>query len=91
MAFEKKQVGPTGGQSLRGKAPQLFAYKTSDALAAVKASGYFNEMADMVEAGDIFIVSTVSSGAATGCYILAVAGVSAAGVVTTVVANYTAA
>lgn len=91
MAFNKKQIGPVGGQSLRGKAPQIFAYKTTDAIATVKASGYFNEMAGMVDVGDIFVASTIANDAATGCYMLAVASVSAVGVVTTVAANYTAA
>lgn len=90
MAFSKTQITPVGGQSLRGKAPQVFAYKTTDALATVKASGYFDEMAEMLEAGDIIVVSTMSSGSATGCYLLTVAAITA-GVVTTAVASYTAA
>lgn len=90
MSFKKESITPTGGQSLRGKAPQVFAYKTTDAIATVKASGYFNEVAGMLEPGDLIFVSTMSSGAATGCYFLAVAAITS-GVVTTAVAAYTAA
>lgn len=90
MAFNKTQITPVGGQSLRGKAPQIFAYKTTDAIATVKASGYFNEMAGLVEAGDIIVVSTIASGAATGCYMLTVAA-NTSGVITTAVASYSAA
>ena len=91
MVFNKQAITPIGGQSLRGKAPQVYAYKTTDAIATVKASGYFNDFNAFLEAGDLIFVSTMnSSGAATGCYFLAVAA-NTAGVVTTAVAAYTAA
>ena len=90
MVFNKQAITPIGGQSLRGKAPQVYAYKTTDAIATVKASGYFNDFNAFLEAGDLIFVSTMNSGAATGCYFLAVAA-NTAGVVTTAVAAYTAA
>lgn len=90
MAFSNATITPVGGQSLRGKAPQVFAYKTTDALSSVKASGYFDEFGFMLEPGDLIMVSTMSSGAATNCYILTVAA-KTSGTVTTAVAAYTAA
>ncbi len=54
MAFDKTNFSPIGGQGARGKAPQMFSYKSgTDALAAVKGSGYFDEVADMLVAGDL--------------------------------------
>lgn len=91
MAFNKQAITPIGGQSLRGKAPQAYAYKTNDAIATVKGSGYFNEFGSFLEPGDLIFVSTMnSSSAAAGCYFLVVAA-NTAGVVTTAVAAYTAA
>lgn len=91
MSFNNTAITPIGGQSLRGKAPQAYAYKTTDTISTVKGSGYFNEFASFLEPGDLIFVSTMnSSGAATGCYFLAVAAITS-GVVTTAVASYTAA
>lgn len=90
MSFSNAAITPVGGQSLRGKAPQVFAYKTTDALSTVKGSGYFNSFGPMLEPGDLILVSTMSSGSATNCYILTVAA-KTSGTVTTAVAAYTAA
>lgn len=89
MSFSNATITPVGGQSLRGKAPQVFAYKSTDALNTVKASGYFNNFAAMLEPGDIIICTTMSSGSGSSCYLLTVAAISSAGVVTTAVAPYT--
>ena len=79
MAFDKTHFPPIGGQSARGKAPQLFAYQSADDdLAGIKASGYFDEVANMLEAGDVILFIDV--GAAVD--IVTVAAVTS-GVVTT--------
>lgn len=83
MAFIRKDFMLIGGLARRGDAPRVFSYKTTDAGTAVAASGYFNEMAEQLDAGDIILVSTMASGAATACDLLAVAAITA-GVVTTV-------
>lgn len=90
MSFSNATITPVGGQSLRGKAPQVFAYKTTDALNTVKASGYFNSFGPMLEPGDIILCTTMSSGAGSSCYMLTVAA-KTSGTVTTAVSAYTVA
>ena len=55
MAFDQTRFGPIGGQSKRGKAPQVFSYFTSDAIATVKGSGYFDSIADLLSADDMIM------------------------------------
>lgn len=56
MSFNKANWTPIGGQSARGAAPQVFAYKSAaDDLAGVKTSGYFDEMANVLAAGDVIL------------------------------------
>lgn len=61
MAFDITNFGPVGGQASRGKAPQVFSYKTTDAATAVDASGYFNDAYGMLSVGDIIEVVTTTS------------------------------
>lgn len=84
MAFDKTNFNPIGGQSRPGKGPAIFGYSsTADALAAVKGSGYFDEVADLVKAGDgIWFIDV----GAAGDWIT-IAAVSAAGVVTSETAD----
>lgn len=79
MAFLKANLAPIGGQSSRGKAPQVWSYQSAvDNLAAVKASGYFDEVNGLLEAGDIILFVDVG-GAADVITLAAIT----AGVVTT--------
>lgn len=39
--FIRTDFSPVGAQARRGVVPQQFAYTSPDALAAIKASGYF--------------------------------------------------
>ena len=79
MAFALANFTPAGGSSARGKAPQLHTYQSSaDNLATVVGSGYFDEIANLLEAGDIIFFIDV--GAAVD--IITVAAISGAGVVT---------
>lgn len=59
MAFLKKNLAPAGGQSTRALAPQVFTYRTADALATVRAAGYFNDVRSLLEIGDVILVSVV--------------------------------
>ena len=45
----------------RGNAPSIYAYKTTDSIADVNTSGYFNSLADTLEVGDLIycVTSTV--------------------------------
>ena len=78
MAFTQGTFLPLSAQA-NSSAPRSYHYKTADAAATVKASGYFNDAFQVLDAGDIIIVS---DGAAL-VYSLTVVAVSSAGVVTT--------
>lgn len=62
MAFNLTNFSPIGGNSRRGKAPQMFSYATLDAHTDVDASGYFNAAVayggayHLLEIGDIIFV-----------------------------------
>jgi hypothetical protein len=56
----------------RGNAPSIYAYKTTDAIADVNTSGYFNSLADTLEVGDLIycVTSTGTTAVATLVYVL---------------------
>ena len=90
MAFSLTGFNVVGGQSLRGKAPQVFAYKSQDALATVSASGYFDKINDRIVSGDIIHVVVLSSSdvpTAVTSYVL----INTDGVITTIRATVAAA
>lgn len=67
MPFLRRAFAPIGGQSTRGSggptapgAPQMWAYRTDDAAAAVDTSGYFNEVRTLLEVGDLIYRVTVN-------------------------------
>jgi hypothetical protein len=46
----------------RGQAPSVYAYKTTDAIADVNTEGYFNDLSDSLEVGDlIFCVTSIGT------------------------------
>lgn len=63
----------------RGNAPSIYAYKTADAIADVNTEGYFNDLSNTLEVGDLIycVTSTGSTAVATLVYVLS----NAAGVV----------
>lgn len=63
MSFSKANYDPTSSGS-QGSAPRIHSYKSSDALATIEASGYFNSVADLIRSGDLMVVysSAVSGG-----------------------------
>jgi len=50
-----QQIGPGG------KAPRIWVYSTTDAIATVNTSGYFNDAADIVQVRDIIWVCDTST------------------------------
>lgn len=65
MAFSKTNFSPIGSNSKRGIAPQHFSYKTTDSLATMDTSGYFNTVSSLLEVGDTIDVQVVDSVSAT--------------------------
>lgn len=61
MSFDITEFGPIGGQASRGKAPQIFSYKTLDAATAVDTEDYFNDLSNHLEVGDLIYRVTVNS------------------------------
>lgn len=59
MAFDINYFAPAGQQSKRGKAPQKFHYRTADTLATIKGNNYFQEVATMLEVGDLIVCQLV--------------------------------
>lgn len=56
MAYSSTGLSAAGGQSKAGNAPQLWTYKSADAIADVNTSGYFNSAASLLKVGDIIFV-----------------------------------
>lgn len=68
MAFDRANWSPIGGQSKRGKAPQIWSYKTTDAKTAVDGAGYFNAVSDDVVVGDLIYSFASTAGTATASH-----------------------
>lgn len=66
MPFTRANFQPLGGQAKRGVAPQHFSYATLDSAATVDTSGYFNEIAALLERGDVIHRVTWSTAIGTG-------------------------
>lgn len=72
MAFNVSYFNPIGGQSKRGRAPQMFSYSTLDAHTTVDGSGYFNSgtaysgVYNQLEVGDIINVVVWSTAIGAG-------------------------
>lgn len=75
MAFSTTGFA-TIAASKRGNAPGVYAYKTTDAIADVNTSGYFNSLASILEVGDLIycVTSTGSTAVATLVYVLSNTG-----------------
>ena len=52
----------TIGASKSGNAVSLYAYSTADTIADVNTSGYFNDLSDTLQVGDVILVSFTSTG-----------------------------
>lgn len=62
MAFLIANLSPVGGQSSRGKAPQIYSYETADTSATVNTAGYFNDVSDKLEVDDIILANCSTGG-----------------------------
>jgi len=69
MPLDKSKF--SGNVGAGSDAPSLYVYKTIDTKAATIASGYFNELADILEIGDI-ILATTDTGTTPKAYFLSV-------------------
>ena len=78
MAFTKASFGGNVGG---GPANKLFVYSTNDTKETAIASGYFDDIADILTVGDTIILAFDLDGT-HGTAILRIAGISS-GVVTT--------
>jgi hypothetical protein len=63
----------------RGNAPSMYGYKTTDAIADVNTSGYFNSLSDTLEVGDLIYCVTSTGTTAVSSFVYVVSN--AAGVV----------
>ena len=50
----------------RGNAPAMYGYKTADTIATVNTEGYFNDLSDTLEVGDV-IYCVTSTGSTAVC------------------------
>jgi len=64
MAYAASGLNSAGGQSKAGTAPQMWTYTTTDAIADVNTSGYFNGAASLLKVSDIIFCYTSSGGTA---------------------------
>lgn len=55
MAFSNTGLN-TVAASKRGNAPSIYTYTSTDAIADVNTSGYFNDLSDTLAVGDIIFV-----------------------------------
>ena len=62
----------TVAASKAGNAPAIYAYKTTDAIADVNTSGYFNGLSSILSVGDLIycVTSTGTTAVATLVYVL---------------------
>lgn len=55
MAYSNTGLN-TVAASKRGNAPSIYTYTSTDAIADVNTSGYFNDLSDTLAVGDIIFV-----------------------------------
>lgn len=62
----------TVAASKAGNSPAIYAYKTTDAIADVNTSGYFNSLSTVLSVGDLIycVTSTGTTAVATLVYVL---------------------
>lgn len=70
MPFIRANFCAIGGQSRKSTsgtgestpgAPQIWSYRTQDATATVDTAGYFNEVRQLLEVGDLILRCTINS------------------------------
>jgi hypothetical protein len=76
MAFSRSGWGPIGGQSRRGNQPMMWSYSSTDAKTVIDGSGYFNDVSDEVEVGDLIYSFASTGGTATASHHVVVSNAS---------------
>ena len=80
MAFIENDFSPAGGQARRGVVPQMHSYTSTDSMATIKASSYFDEIAELLSPNDGMMVASSTGG--TNAYSFIFVDAITAGVVT---------
>lgn len=71
MAFARSGFTTIGGMGGEDSALQVFSYRSSDALATIAGSGYFNTVAQQIHTGDrIHVYSSAATGGGSADYAL---------------------
>ena len=65
MAFVRNDFNTIGGQARAGVTPSMYVYTTTDAHTVVDGSGYFNDLSDILNVGDMIIVHGSTGGTRT--------------------------
>tara|TARA_B100000242_G_C43031580_1_gene480643 strand:+ start:336 stop:620 length:285 start_codon:yes stop_codon:yes gene_type:complete len=65
MAFVRNDFNTIGGQARAGVTPAMYVYTTTDAHTVVDGSGYFNDLSDILNVGDMIIVHGSTGGTRT--------------------------
>ena len=65
MAFVRNDFNNIGGHARAGVTPAMYVYTTTEAHTAVDASGYFNDISDILNVGDMIIVHGSTGGTRT--------------------------
>ena len=65
MAFVRNDFNTIGGQARAGVTPAMYVYTTTDAHTVVDGSGYFNDLSDLLNVGDMIIVHGSTGGTRT--------------------------
>ena len=65
MALVRNDFNTIGGQARAGVTPAMYVYTTTEAHTAVDASGYFNDLSDILNVGDMIIVHGSTGGTRT--------------------------
>jgi len=61
MAFARSGWNPIGGQSKKGSAPAMWSFGTTDPIATVNTTGYFNNVSDEVSVRDIIFIQDTAT------------------------------
>lgn len=80
MAFSSTGWAAIGGNAKRGNAPVMYSYSTADTIADVNNAGYFNDLSDTLEVGDL-IYCVTSTGSPPGVHTFTQVVSNASGVV----------
>lgn len=62
MAFSSVGFNTVGGQSKAGNAPAIYTYSSTDAQSVIRASGYFNSIASILNVGDLIFCFSATGG-----------------------------